>query len=118
MNTKINTIDEYISTFPLEIQKKLKQIKKTIHILTPNSKECICYGIPTFKLNGKNLVHFAGYKTHIGFYPTSSGIIEFEHEISKYKYSKGTIQFPHDKEIPYELIKKIVKFRIKENNFI
>jgi uncharacterized protein YdhG (YjbR/CyaY superfamily) len=111
------SVDEYISSFPPETQTKLKQIRKTIKDTTPQVTEKISYGMPTFYLNG-NLVHFTGYKKHIGFYPTPSGIKKFEKEISIYKHSKGAVQFPLDKKLPIALIKKIVKFRIKENTKI
>jgi uncharacterized protein YdhG (YjbR/CyaY superfamily) len=118
MNKSKNiTIDNYISIFPSKTQTKLKQIRKTIKEIVPEATEKINYGMPTFYLNG-NLVHFAAYKKHIGFYPTPSGIKKFEKQISKYKYSKGAVQFPLDKNLPIALIKKIVKFRIKENTKI
>ncbi|MBZ9571128.1 DUF1801 domain-containing protein [Methanobrevibacter sp. TMH8] len=110
----VETIDEYISEFPKDIQEKLEKIRKTIQETTPEATEKISYGIPTFYLNG-NLVHFAAYEKHIGFYPAPSGIENFKDELSEYKTSKGTIQFPLDKEIPYDLIKEIVKFRVNEN---
>lgn len=107
-------IDSYIKTFPNDIQVILKKIRGTIKKVAPKAVETISYGIPTFDLNKKHIVHFAGYKKHIGFYPTSSGVEAFEKEISKYKWSKGTIQFPIDKPIPFGLITKIAKFRVKE----
>ena len=109
------TIDEYIATFPKNIQAILEAIRNAIRISAPKSEEKISYGIPTFDLNGKHLVHFAAYKNHIGFYPTSSGIRAFKTELSPFKTSKGTVQFPLDKPIPFDLIKKIVKYRVKEN---
>ncbi|MCA9733077.1 MAG: DUF1801 domain-containing protein [Deferribacteres bacterium] len=108
------TIDEYIGNFPPEIQEILEKIRQTIRETAPEAKEKISYQIPTFTLNG-NLVHFAGYKTHIGFYPAPSGIEKFDKEVADYKTGKGTLQFPLDKSIPYKLIKRIVKFRISEN---
>lgn len=111
---KFTNIDEHIVQFPAEVQEKLNQLRTLIQELAPNATEKIAYGIPTFVL-GKNLVHFAGYKNHIGFYPGASGIKNFKEEISKYKNSKGAVQFPLDKPLPIALIKKIVKFRIKEN---
>ncbi|MDR2966438.1 MAG: DUF1801 domain-containing protein [Methanobacteriaceae archaeon] len=110
----VETIEEYISEFPKDIQEKLRNIRKTIQELAPEASEKISYGIPTFYLNG-NLVHFAAFKNHIGFYPTSSGIKNFKDELLEYKTSKGTIQFPFDKKMPYALIKEIVKFRVNEN---
>lgn len=108
------TVDEYISTFPKEVQEILQKIRKTIHESAPEAKEKISYQIPTFVLSG-NLVHFAAYQTHIGFYPGAAGVAAFSNELSAYKTSKGTIQFPLDKPIPYEVIKKITIFRVKEN---
>jgi uncharacterized protein YdhG (YjbR/CyaY superfamily) len=108
------TIDEYISLFPKEIQDILNKIRLTIKGMVPKAQETISYGIPTFKLN-KNLVHFAAFKNHIGFFPTSSGVLAFKKELASYETSKGTIRFPIDKPIPYDLIKRIVKFRMKEN---
>lgn len=108
------TIDEYIADSPEEIQPILSRIREIIRKAAPDARETISYGIPTFTLNG-NLVHFAGYKSHIGFYPTPSGIEKFKNELSKYKGAKGSVQFPLDKPIPYGLITRIVKFRVKEN---
>lgn len=108
------TIDEYIIKFPPNVQNILQKIRQLIKDLVPKAKETISYQIPTFKLNG-NLVHFAAYKNHIGFYPTPSAIKEFKKELSIYRLGKGTIQFPINQPIPYDLIKKIVKFRINEN---
>jgi len=108
-------IDEYIKNFPIDIQEKLQEIRKFIHDCVPEAKEAISWGMPTFKLNG-NLIHFAAFKKHIGLYPGVSPIIEFEKELANYKTSKGAIQIPLDKPIPFDLIKKIVIFRKKENN--
>jgi uncharacterized protein YdhG (YjbR/CyaY superfamily) len=110
----IKTIDEYIADFPKEVQDILNRIRTTVQNEAPDAKEAITYGIPTFTLKG-NLVHFAGFESHIGFYPTPSGIEKFKKEISAYKWAKGSVQFPLDQPIPYELIKKITKFRVKEN---
>lgn len=112
--TSSKNIDEYIADFPLDIQEILKKVRATIKKAAPDAEEIINYGIPTFTLKG-NLVHFAGFKTHIGFYPTPSGIVKFKKELSAYKGAKGSVQFPLDKPIPYGLITKIVKFRVKEN---
>ena len=109
------TIDEYIAKFPREIQVKLDKLRQIIKEAAPNASETISYQMPTFKLNG-NLVHFAAFKKHIGFYPTPSAIIAFEKELSPYHTSKGAIQFPLDKQIPYELVEKIVRYRVKENS--
>jgi len=111
---KFNTIDEYISTFPDDIQNILQKVKQTIIEAAPDAEEAISYQIPTFKLNG-NLVHFAAFKNHIGFYPAPSGQKAFQKELSVYKSGKGSVQFPLDKPIPLSLIKKIVKYRVKEN---
>jgi len=109
-----DTIDEYIANFPQDVQDILQELRKTIRDSAPNAKETISYQIPTFKLNS-NLVHFAAYKNHIGFYPTVSGINKFKKELAQYELSKGTIKFPRDKPIPLELIKRIVKYRVEEN---
>ncbi|MCW4011671.1 MAG: DUF1801 domain-containing protein [Candidatus Bathyarchaeota archaeon] len=105
-------IDEYISRFTGETKERLQKIRKLIKKTAPNATEIISYGIPTYKQR-ENLVHFAGYKKHIGFYPTPSGIEAFQDELKEYKTSKGAIQFPHDKPIPYDLIKRIVQYRIQ-----
>ncbi|MBF4468494.1 MAG: DUF1801 domain-containing protein [Methanobrevibacter arboriphilus] len=110
----VDTIDEYISNYPENIQKILEKIRKTIKEVAPEATEKISWGIPTFYLN-KNLVHFAAYKKHIGFYPNPSGIENFKDDLSKYKTSKGTVQFQYDEPIPYDLIRKIVEFRVQEN---
>jgi uncharacterized protein YdhG (YjbR/CyaY superfamily) len=109
-----NLIDEYIANSPKEIQEILEKVRATIRKAAPKAEETINYGMPTFTLEG-NLVHFAGFKNHIGFYPTPSGIENFKKELSVYKGAKGSVQFPLDKPIPYVLIGKIVKFRVKEN---
>lgn len=111
---RVENIDEYISLFPDNVQKILQEMRLTIKKSAPKAEEAISYRIPTFKLNG-NLVHFAAFKSHIGFYPTSSGISAFKKELSQYKSSKGAIQFPIDKPIPFDLVRKIVKYRVKEN---
>lgn len=118
-STKIKfvTMDEYIKTFPKDIQKILEQVRQTIKEAAPDAEEAISYQIPTFKLNG-NLVHFAAFKNHIGFYPAPSGQKAFEKDLSVYKSGKGSVQFPIDKPMPLSLIKKIVKYRVKENSTI
>lgn len=113
-STKFTIIDEYHASFPTNIQKILQLLRQTIKQTAPQATETISYNIPTFKLN-KNLVHYAAYKGHIGFYPTSSPMTVFKDELAKYKTSKGAIQFPIDKPLPTTLIKKIVKFRVKED---
>ena len=107
-------IDEYISTFPKEIQTTLQAIRTCIKKVVPEAEECINYGIPTFKHYG-NLVHFAGYKNHIGFYPGAEGIFAFKDELAGYKSAKGSVQFPINKPIPYELIGEITLFRKIQN---
>jgi uncharacterized protein YdhG (YjbR/CyaY superfamily) len=108
------TIDEYIAAFPKDVQEILEKVRATIHKAAPNAEETINYGIPTFTLNG-NLVHFAAFKKHIGFYPTPSGIEKFKVELSGYEGAKGSVQFPLDKPIPYDLISRIVTYRVKDN---
>lgn len=110
----MTVIDEYIQQFPSEIKPILVKLKSVILKAAPNASETIKYGIPTFYLEG-NLVHFAAYKHHIGFYPAPSGLKAFQKEIDQFKNSKGAVQFPIDKPLPYDLITKIVKFRVKEN---
>jgi uncharacterized protein YdhG (YjbR/CyaY superfamily) len=111
---KINTVDEYIKLWPLETQKRLNKIRKVIKEIVPDAEERISYKMPMIYLNGV-LIYFAAFKNHIGFFPTASGVNAFKSEITEYKNSKGTIQFPHDKQIPFELIKRILLFRAKEN---
>ncbi|WKY48173.1 DUF1801 domain-containing protein [Eubacteriaceae bacterium ES3] len=111
---KFKTIDAYISQFPESVQLMLEQIRQAIAVQAPQAMEKISYQMPTFYLNG-NLVHFAAYKKHIGFYPAPSGIEAFKEELSGYKSAKGSVQFPIDEPMPIELIKKIVAFRVEEN---
>jgi len=111
---RFNTIDEYIGTFPKGIQEVLQELRRAVRKAAPEAEEAISYQIPTFKLNG-NLVHFAAFKNHIGFFPTSSGIRAFRKELSRYELSKGTVRFPMDKPLPLSLVSRIVKFRVKEN---
>jgi len=108
------SVDEYIATFPEEIQKILEELRATIKASAPEAEEKISYQMPTFALKG-NLVHFAAWKNHIGFYPTSSGTQAFKHELSIYEGAKGSVKFPIEKPLPLELISKIVKFRVAEN---
>jgi uncharacterized protein YdhG (YjbR/CyaY superfamily) len=112
---RVKTIDEYVTSFPEDVQAVLQEIRRTIRECAPKAEETISYRIPTFKLHG-NLVHFAAFKDHIGFFPTSSARAAFPEELSKYKGGKGTIQFPLDEPIPYELIRKIVRYRVKESS--
>lgn len=114
MKSGFQNIDSYIRTFPKDVQVLLQQLRETIQKAAPEAEETISYQMPTFTLNG-NLVHFAAYKKHIGFYPAPSGLTEFQNEISKYKHSKGAVQFPLDQPLPLGLIERIVKFRVREN---
>lgn len=107
-------IDEYILDFPESIQEKLQQLRAIIKKNAPGAEETISYAIPTFKLNGKTLIHFAAFKNHIGLYALPTGHKAFEKEFSAYKTGKGSVQFPFDKALPLDLIAKVVKFRIKE----
>ena len=108
------TIDEYIAGFSADIQEILQKIRKTIKDAAPDAQEAISYQMPTFKFHG-NLVHFAAFKNHIGFYPVPSGIEKFKAELSVYKQGKGSVQFPLDQPIPYDLISRVVKYRVEEN---
>lgn len=107
-------IDEYIAGFSPDIQEILEEIRMTIRKAAPDAEETIKYRMPTFTLKG-NLVHFAAFKKHIGFYPAPTGIEEFQNELSVYEGGKGSVQFPLDRPIPFDLISKIVKFRVEEN---
>lgn len=108
-------IDDYIAGFPEEVQKILKKVRTTIRQTAPEAEETISYQIPTFKLNDTYLIYFAGFKNHISLYPAPRGAEEFKKELSAYEGGKGTVQFPLDQPIPYDLIKRIVKFKVKEN---
>ena len=114
MKIQYKTIDEYIKRFPANIQSILEDLRQTIREAAPGAAEVISYQMPAFKLNGI-LVYFAAHKNHIGFYPTASGINVFKKELSGYKVSKGTVQFPLNKPVPFDLVEKIVIFRVKEN---
>ncbi|MBK8986033.1 MAG: DUF1801 domain-containing protein [Chloroflexi bacterium] len=107
-------IDEYIASFPADIQEILTKIRLIIREAAPDAEETIKYQMPTFVLNG-NLVHFAAFRRHIGFYPVPSGIEKFQHELSAYEGGKGSVQFPLSKPIPFDLISRIVAFRVEEN---
>lgn len=115
MKSKINSIDEYIDTFPEDIQTILKQVRKTIKAAAPEAGERISYGIPTFTLNDKYLIYFAGWKHHISIYPIPIGDDAFNQEIAPYVSGKGTLKFPIDKPIPLKLITKIVKLKVAES---
>ena len=112
--TAPTTIDEYVAGFPQDVGVILEQIRMTIRDAAPEAEETIKYQMPTFTLNG-NLVHFAAFKKHIGFYPVPTGIEKFRDELSVYEMGKGSVQFPLDKPIPFDLIGRIVEFRVKEN---
>lgn len=112
----MDDIEKYILQFPEDVQEILRQIRELIKTIVPDAEELMAYGMPAYKSNKKPLVYFAAFKNHIGFYATPSGHSKFQDEFSKYKQGKGSVQFPLDKPIPYELIEKIVKFRVDENN--
>ncbi|MFD2611271.1 iron chaperone [Paenibacillus gansuensis] len=112
--TGFETTDQYISTFPPEVQQLLHQVRQAIREVVPQAEERISYQMPTFALHG-NLVHFAAFKHHIGFYPGASGIEMFQHEFAKYKWAKGSVQFPMDEPLPLDLIRRITAFRVEEN---
>jgi uncharacterized protein YdhG (YjbR/CyaY superfamily) len=112
--SKPTTVDDYIAAFPKETQALLEAMRKTIREAAPEAREVISYQMPTYKLKG-NLVHFAGYKNHIGFYPGSGAIAAFQKEIASYKSAKGSVQFPIDKPLPLDLVAQIVRFRVKAN---
>lgn len=115
MKQGYRTIDEYVRAFPPATQAILRRMRQIIREAAPEATETISYQMPTFKLNGRNLVHFAAWEKHIGFYPQPSGTAAFQKELSPYKGAKGSVQFPLDKPIPFDLVKKIVVFRVKEN---
>lgn len=108
-----SVIDDYIANYPPDVQQILQKIRAIIREAAPEAQEKINYGIPTFTLNG-NLVHYAGFKNHVGFYPTPSGVEKFKKQLSKYEGAKGSVKFPLDQPIPYELIRKIAEFRVQE----
>ena len=112
-STAHTTIDAYITAFPPDEQKVLQEVRATIRSAAPDADEAMKYGIPTF-VQGENLVHFGGFSTHVGFYPTPSGIEAFKKELSAYKGAKGSVQFPRDKPMPLRLIARIVKFRVEQ----
>jgi len=114
MLKNIKDVDRYITAQPIEIQERLLKLRQTIKAAAPDAQEVISYSMPAYKLNGM-LLYFAAHKNHIGLYPMAAGIEAFKDELTKYETSKGTVQFPHDKTIPFALIKKIVKFRLQQN---
>ncbi|MEW6401361.1 MAG: DUF1801 domain-containing protein [Chloroflexota bacterium] len=113
--TTPSTIDEYIAGFPADVEAILEKFRATIHKAAPEAKETISYKIPTFTLNGHYLIYFAAYKNHISVYPAPMGAPEFKEELAKYGSGRGTLKFPLDKPIPVGLIRKLVKYRIREN---
>lgn len=113
--SKIKNVEEYIADFPIETQTILEQVRAIIKKTAPAAEESISYAMPAYKLNGKPLVYFAGYKEHIGFYATPTGHEAFKDDLSNYKQGKGSVQFPLDKPIPLDLIERITKFRVEEN---
>ena len=111
---QFRTIDEYIAGFPEHVRDILEELRRVIREAAPRAEEAMRYGIPTFRLDG-NLVHFAAFRHHIGFYPTPSAIEDFKEELSSYRQAKGSVQFPINKPLPYDLVRKIVKYRVKES---
>ena len=107
------TVDDYIDSFPEDIQRLLREMRRTVKEAAPDAKECISYQMPAYKM-GHILVYFAGFKNHIGFFPTASGISAFEDELSQYRKGKGSVQFPLDRPLPLDLVRKIVLFRVQE----
>ena len=108
------TIDAYIEDFPAAVQARLEKVRATIRKNAPEATEKISYRIPSFDFNG-NLVHFAGYENHIGFYPGAGGIAEFKDQLKKYKSGKGSVQFPHAEPLPLQLVGEITRFRVRQN---
>lgn len=113
--TKSTTVDQYIQTFPKDVQVILQKIRQIIQHVAPQAEESIAYGMPAYKLANKPLIYFAGYKNHIGFYATPTGHHQFAKELGQYKQGKGSVQFPLNAPIPFDLITRIVKFRVAEN---
>lgn len=116
MKGNFKNVDDYIHSFPQSTQLLLNKIRTIIRESAPEAVESISYQMPAYKLNGKPLVYFAGYEKHIGFYATPTGHEQFAKALSKYKQGKGSVQFPLNEPIPYSLIARIVKFRVKENS--
>lgn len=113
-NQEFSSIDEYIDKAPQFSQARLIELREIIKKLIPNAEEAISYGMPTFKLNGKNVVHFAAFKNHIGFYPLPSGVAYFQDLTKEFETSKGTVQFPYDKPLPADIVKEVIEFRLGE----
>lgn len=112
----MNEVDSYIKSFPIEVQERLTAIREIIQEIAPQATERICMRMPTYDLNGKWLVHFAGYAKHIGFYPQPEGIVAFKGKLSRYKTSKGAVQFPLNEPLPLDLIRDIVNFKVREQS--
>jgi uncharacterized protein YdhG (YjbR/CyaY superfamily) len=112
--SKARSIDEYIAEFPPETQRALEELRALVREAAPDATETVSYAIPAFDLNGRHLVHFAGYTRHIGFYPTASGIEAFKEDLKPYKSAKGSVQFPLDRPMPADLIRRIVEYRVGE----
>lgn len=111
----MNEVDIYIDQFPPDVREKLSEMRNVIKQNAPEANESFAYGMPAYKLNGRPLVYFAGFKNHIGFYATPTGHEEFKNELEGYKQGKGSVQFPIDEPMPLDLVKRIVQFRVKEN---
>ena len=109
------SVDDYIAEFPPGTQRALREVRALIRASAPGATETISYAIPTFDMNGKHLVHFAGYERHVGFYPTGGGIEAFKHELGRYRSGKGSVQFPLGRPLPKDLIRRIVELRVAEN---
>jgi len=115
MEVSFKTVDDYISSFPPKTQSRLRDIRQLIKKIAPEAIESISYGIPAYKTNKRPLVYFGGFLKHIGFYALPTGHNKFKTQLSAYKHGKGSVQFPHDKPLPLDLIAEIVKFRVAEN---
>lgn len=115
MPRKPATIDEYIAAFPDDVRRLLERLRRTIREAAPEAVEAISYQMPTFKLDGRNLVHFAAFEKHIGFYPIPSGIEAFREELAPYKQGNGSVQFPLGQPLPFDLVRRIVRFRVRES---
>jgi uncharacterized protein YdhG (YjbR/CyaY superfamily) len=115
MPSTAGSIDEYIAAFPADTQKALREMRELIRASAPAATETISYAIPTFDLNGRHLVHFAGYARHIGFYPIPTGIEAFKKDFEPYKQGRGSVQFPLSQPLPADLIRRVVEFRVEEN---
>jgi uncharacterized protein YdhG (YjbR/CyaY superfamily) len=113
---KFKTVDDYIASYPPDIQTLLKKMRETIRKAAPGAEESIAYGMPAYKTNKRPLVYFAGFNNHIGFYATPTGHSEFSSELSRYKQGKGSVQFPLNEPLPLDLVSRITKFRVQENS--